>query len=56
MAYADILEEYALALDGAGRREEAVHTRKELAQVRSANPKGFSTTDRTPYGRDCTKP
>jgi len=54
--YADILEEYALALDGVGRNEDAAVTRQGLTQIRTANPKGCSITDRTPYGKHCVEP
>jgi tetratricopeptide (TPR) repeat protein len=52
-AYADVLDEYASALSAAGRQLEAAATIKRASEVRSNNPKGYSITDRTPYGRHC---
>ena len=55
-AYADILDEYAAALVGAGRSDVAARSTQRGAEIRGANPKGRSLTDRTPYGKHCTKP
>ncbi len=56
IAYADILDEYAAALAGIGRSEESATARNRASKIRGVNPKGFSITDRTPYGKHCTKP
>lgn len=56
MAYADILDEYASALSNLGRKQDSSNATKRASELRGANPKGFSITDRTPYGKQCTKP
>ena len=56
MAYADILDEYASALLGVGRKQDSSTAKKRASDLRGANPEGFSITDRTPYGKHCTKP
>jgi tetratricopeptide (TPR) repeat protein len=53
MGYADVLDEYALALSGAGRTQDSTTMRKRALEIRDANPGGHSITDRTPYGRHC---
>jgi len=55
-AYADILDEYASALSGIGREQDSSAVTKRASELRGTNPKGFSITDRTPYGKHCTKP
>lgn len=56
MAYANILDEYASALSGVGRKQDSSAATKRASELRGANPKGFSITDRTPYGKHCAKP
>ena len=56
IAYADILDEYSSALAGVGRKKEAIDVEKRASKIRGKNPKGNSITDRTPYGKQCTKP
>mgnify|MGYP001768248953 CR=1 FL=1 len=48
-----VLDEYAKALLGSGKKEESssVHTRAN--EIRSKNPGRQSITDRTPYGAQC---
>jgi len=53
MAYADILDEFAAALSGSGRAREAEAATARAIAIRGANPKGRSSTDRTPYGKHC---
>jgi tetratricopeptide (TPR) repeat protein len=55
-AFADILDEYASALIGAGRADAAAASTKRGVEIRGANPKGRSLTDRTPYGKHCARP
>lgn len=56
IAYADILDEYSTALAGLGRKNESSELEKRANAIRGKNPKGGSITDRTPYGKQCTKP
>lgn len=56
MAYADILDEYASALLAEGRMQVSKDLEKRASEIRGDNPKGFSITDRTPYGKHCTNP
>ena len=53
-AYADILTEYALAIDKAGE-SGALGYRNEAESIRKKHPEGHSITERTPYGTQCTK-
>jgi len=46
------LNEYAIALRGAGREADAEATLKRVAELRAQNPMRISV-DRTPYGRRC---
>ena len=54
VAYAEMLDEHALALDQTGRRADANALRAEASQIRLSNPGRSSTTDRTPYGTRCS--
>ncbi len=54
--YADILDEYAIALAKVGRKSEAIDVGKRASAIRKANPDGKSVTDRTPYGKFCASP
>ena len=56
IAYADVLDEYASALSGAGRQQEATAAAGRASEIKGANPKRHSITDRTPYGRQCANP
>lgn len=55
IAYADILDEYAQALVGINRFEDANVAKNRASEIRAKNPNGRSITDRTPYGKFCTK-
>lgn len=54
--YGVILEEYAQALTGAGRDAEASSQKTRAADLREKTRATHSITDRTPYGKKCTKP
>jgi len=56
MAYADFLEEYAVALTEISRNAEAAAIKQKILSIRRTNPQGESSTDRTPYGKFCTHP
>lgn len=53
--YANVLDDYALALSGAGRAQEAEAAAKQAAEIRGTIPKKQSISDRTPYGKHCAK-
>jgi tetratricopeptide (TPR) repeat protein len=53
--YADVLDEYARALDGVGRAADAKRSSERAAAIRASTPDKRSITDRTPYGKYCTK-
>lgn len=55
IGYADVLDEYAQALAGLDRSAEATNFKKRAADIRQKNPSRYSITDRTPYGKFCTK-
>jgi tetratricopeptide (TPR) repeat protein len=55
IVYADILDEYAQALTGVNSFEEAVAAKNSASEIREKNPNRRSITDRTPYGKFCTK-
>lgn len=55
IAYAGILDEYARALTGAGRSQEARKPAERAASIRAGRPSGHSITDRTPYGKFCNR-
>ena len=52
--YADILDEYAKALAGAGNAVESKIQVNRAATLRVERPSKRSITDRTPYGKYCT--
>ena len=52
-AYADILDEYAKALEGLNK-PEATEYHQRANDIRKKYPQGHSITDRTPYGTQCT--
>lgn len=54
IAYADILDEYALALKKTGDIVRSDELYASAIQIRKMNPEGESITDRTPYGTQCT--
>jgi hypothetical protein len=54
IAYADILDEYALALSKSGNDAKVSDIKKRAAEIRSQYPNQISSTDRTPYGKYCT--
>lgn len=54
IGFADILDEYAIALRNANRAAEAQVLATRGAKIRSANAGKVSITDRTPYGQKCT--
>lgn len=53
--YANVLEDYALALSGIGRAKDAEAVAKRAAEIRGATPKEQFVSDRTPYGKHCAK-
>lgn len=54
MGYADVLDEYAQALAGAGNTTDSTIQVKRAAMLRAGNQSKRSITDRTPYGKFCT--
>jgi tetratricopeptide (TPR) repeat protein len=50
-AYCDLLKEYADALDGVGKSQEADMKRQDIEDVKAKHPFRRSMTDRTPYGK-----
>ncbi|MBA3031349.1 MAG: tetratricopeptide repeat protein [Desulfobacterium sp.] len=52
--FADILDEYASALQNEGKVTESTVFRSKADELRRLNPGGHSITDRTPYGTQCT--
>ncbi len=54
-AFADILDEYASALGAVGRAAEAQTATQRASDIRTKNPGTQPITDRTPYGKQCTK-
>ncbi|MBB5417360.1 hypothetical protein [Paraburkholderia atlantica] len=55
VAYSDILNEYARALAGEGRSAEAKSMTDRATALRDAVLNKRSITDRTPYGKVCSK-
>jgi len=53
--YADVLDDYASALSGAGRPKNAEAAAKQAAEARANIAADQSGTERTPYGTQCTK-
>lgn len=53
IGYADSLDEYARAVEGAGNGSAAFDLRQRSRKLRNANPGKSSNTDRTPYGKYC---
>lgn len=53
IGYADILDEYARAVEGEGNGSLASGLRERSIKLRNANPGKSSNTDRTPYGKYC---
>ena len=53
-AYADILDEYAQALSGLNKPEAKDYFQR-ANEIRKKYPKGYSITDRTPYGTQCSR-
>lgn len=51
--YANVLDDYALALSGAGRPKNAEAATKQAAEVRANMPAEQSVPGRTPYGTQC---
>ena len=51
--FAEILDEYANALDNTNKEPEAKVIRGRANDLRKLNPKGQPVTDRTPYGTQC---
>jgi len=52
-AFAEILNEYATALEKTGNKKKSAAARNEASTILKNNPKGLSITDRTPYGKHC---
>jgi len=55
IGFADLLGEYANALQETGEETEAKIIRNRANDLRRLNPTGHSVTDRTPYGTQCKK-
>jgi tetratricopeptide (TPR) repeat protein len=55
MAFAEILDEYAVASRAVDRTANAETLAERAAALRAANPDEQSIIDRTPYGKQCTK-
>ena len=54
--YSNLLDDYALALSGAGRSEEADVAGKRAAEIRaSVRTAPRAIVDPTPYGTQCVK-
>lgn len=53
--YSNILDEYAQALAGMNRQEDAEAFKAKSSKIREENPGKNAVTDRTPYGKFCTK-
>jgi tetratricopeptide (TPR) repeat protein len=53
--YVTLLTEYAQALTQAGRSADAKAAEQRSKMIKTANPSTQSITDRTPYGKYCTK-
>lgn len=54
IGFADIIDEYAIALRNSNRAIEAQALVTRGAKIRSENAGKVSITDRTPYGQKCT--
>ncbi len=55
IGYADLLDHYAQALDGAGQASAAQQARQRAAGLRQQHPQQQSATDLTPYGSACPR-
>lgn len=53
--YANVLDDYALALAGAERPKNAEAAAKQAAEVRATLPAKPPISERTPYGMQCAK-
>lgn len=53
--YADLLDDYASALSGAGRPKNAEAATKQAADARANIPADQSANERTPYGTQCAR-
>lgn len=55
--YVAVLDDYALALSGAGRPKNAETAAKRAAEIRATAPaaESWAGSDRTPYGTQCPK-
>lgn len=53
IAYADFLDEYAQALKGLDRNNDAEIMKNRASEIRKKNLDGYSITDRTPYAKFC---
>lgn len=53
IAFADTLDEFAVSLQNIGKETEARPIRDRAIDLRKRNPKGYSISDRTPYGTQC---
>jgi tetratricopeptide (TPR) repeat protein len=52
--YAEILEEYAIALAKTGNVGDSKKIMVKVSEIKTKNPKASSITDKTPYGKFCT--
>ena len=53
-AYADILDDYASALENSNKKDVEQY-RQKAKKIRDKSPKGFSVTEKTPYATECIK-
>jgi tetratricopeptide (TPR) repeat protein len=53
LGFADILDEYSVALRNTGRTAEADQVAVQGKGLRAKNPQRRTNTDRTPYGKYC---
>ncbi len=54
--YANMLDEYALALSKIGEKAKSEGAKIRAIKLRKENPKGYLITERTPYGTQCEYP
>lgn len=55
IAYADLLDEYSIALSMLNRNDESKRASNRASELRKKKKNGFSMTERTPYGSRCSK-
>jgi len=55
IGFRDILKEYSIALKNVGSHGKVKMVDSRIKDINSKNTKGYSITDRTPYGTQCFK-